>query len=196
MTSIPTANQLAGRAIGSIFLSCFGALWIATALYIRQSLSIAGICADLGVTAILLACAIRLIRQSRNFVRVLEDPAQTRAFHRINAIQWIAIGIVAFTLGRLHQEVYGISAITTIVGLHLFPLARLFRYPAHYVTAIALVLWAGISLLISPLDRLQSTTALGTGILLWLSAATTLSLAARRIRSARDASPIRLELHA
>ena len=196
MNSTLTANEISGRAIGSLFFTGFGGIWLILALYAREAitpLSMAAVAAGLGV---LFPACFWLFRQARRFPSREEDPTVARTFRRINTAQWIAVGVVAFGFGRLHLEVYIVSAITAIVGLHLFPLARLFRYPVHYATAIALVLWAGISLLAAPLDRLQGVTAMGTGLLLWLSAAATLALAARRVRSSRPDSSIRLQQHA
>ncbi len=174
-----TANQLSGRAIGSIFFSSFGALWIALALYIKQTLSIdLAIGIGAGLAALLLT-AFWLMRRAKRFPRLPEDKAIGRAFNRINAIQWIAVAIVGFTFARLHIDVYVLSAITAIVGIHMFPLAKLFRYPLHNVTGAVLVAWASASVLFVPTDHLQSTTAIGTGIILWLSAAMTLALAIR-----------------
>ena len=172
-----TANQLCGRAIGSIFFSGFGALWIGLALYIKQTLSVdLAIGIGAGLAALLLT-AIWLMRRAKLFPKLPEDRAMGRQFSRINAIQWIAVAIVGFAFARLHIDVYVLSAITAIVGIHMFPLAKLFRYPLHNVTGAVLVAWASASVLLVPTDHLQSATAIGTGIILWLSAATTLALA-------------------
>jgi hypothetical protein len=184
MRSIITANEISGRAIGSLFFIGFGAAWIITALYVKQILSAGTVCCVVLGLAVLLPSTLWLYRQSKRFPKTPEDRAMRRAFNRINAIQWIAIGLACFTLGRLHLDVYAVSAVATIVGLHLFPLARLFRYPMHYATAIALVVWAGVGLLLVPIDQLQGTTALGTGIILWLSAAISLAVGARKVMPA------------
>jgi hypothetical protein len=176
---IITANQLGGRAVGSIFFSGFGALWIILALYIQQTLSF-----DLGigvgsVLAALLLTALWLLRQAKRFPRLPEDRRVSRDFNRINAMQWVAVGIVGFSFSRLHIDAYVLSAITAIVGIHLFPLAKLFRYPLHNLTGTILVVWASASMMIVPVDRLQGVTAIGTGVILLLSAALTLAIAAR-----------------
>ena len=174
-----TANQLCGRAIGSIFFSGFGALWIGLALYIKHTLSVdLAIGIGAGLAALLLT-AIWLMRRAKLFPKLPEDRAMGRQFSRINAIQWIAVAIVGFAFARLHIDVYVLSAITAIVGIHMFPLAKLFRYPLHNVTGAVLVAWASASVLLVPTDHLQSATAIGTGIILWLSAATTLALAVK-----------------
>jgi uncharacterized membrane protein YccF (DUF307 family) len=188
MSNSLTANQLSGRATGSFFFIGFGTLWLTLGLYLRQIISagfLTGISAGL---AILLLAAFWLLRQARRYPKMPDDPAPNRAFHRINAIQWTSVILVSFTFARLHIDAYVLSAITAIVGIHLFPLAKLFRYPMHNVTGAALVAWASASVLLVPAEHLQGVTALGTGILLWMSAATTLTLAAVAIRRSAPAT--------
>jgi hypothetical protein len=184
MKNTPTANQLSGRATGAIFFAAFGAIWVALGLYAKERLNLATaswLAMDL---LVLLVSAVWLMRQAKRFEKLPDDPARGRAFGRINLIQWVAIAIVALTLGRLRLEAYVMCAITLIVGAHLFPLARLFRYPLHYVTGGALVAWAGVSAAIVPVEQLQGTTAMGTGIILLASSFTTLAIAGTAVRRA------------
>jgi hypothetical protein len=110
-----------------------------------------------------------------------------RAFKWINIIQWAAVAVVAFAFARFGIDVYVVSAITAIVGLHMFPLARVFRYPMHYVTGTVLVSWAAASVLLFAKDEMQGSTALGTGLILWSSALVTLALAVRaRMQAIRE----------
>jgi uncharacterized membrane protein YccF (DUF307 family) len=188
MPTTLTANQLSGRATGSLFFTGFGTLWLTLGLYLREIVSaifLTGISVGL---AVLLLAVFWLFRQARRYPKMPEDAARNRAFRRINAIQWAAVIVVSVVFGRLHMDAYVLSAITAIVGIHLFPLAKLFRYPMHYVTGAALVAWASASILLVPAEHLQGVTALGTGILLWLSAATTLGLAAAVIRRSAPAA--------
>jgi hypothetical protein len=177
MNPSPTANQLGGRAVGSIFFAGFGALWLLLALYAREQLSAVSVFGVALATLLLVLVAMRLRSLAKRFPRVPDDPAMGRAFGWINAIQWTAVAVAAFTLAKLHLDAYVMNAITAIVGLHMFPLARVFRYPMHYATGAALVVWAAAAALLVPSDQMQGTTALGTGIILWLSAAVTLALA-------------------
>jgi hypothetical protein len=94
---------------------------------------------------------------------------------------------VALAFARFNLEAYVMCAITSIVGLHMFPLARLFRYPLHYVTGATLVAWAATSAAIVPAQQLQGTAALGTGIILLLSAFATLVIAGTVVRRATPA---------
>ena len=179
MEHIVTANQLSGRAIGAIFFAVFGALWIGIALYVKQILTLDFAIGIGAALAALLLSAFWLLRQAKLYPKLPENRAMIREFNRINAIQWAVVAVVGVSFSRLHMEAYLLSAITAIVGIHLFPLAKLFRYPLHNVTGAVLVAWASASMLCVSADRLQGVTAIGTGIILWLSAATTLVIAAR-----------------
>ena len=190
MKDFPNANQLSGRAIGSMFFACFGTGWIFLALTAWQLITGATASGTvLGMVA-LLAAAAYLLRQAKRWPRVPNDPAIGRAFGWVNAIQWTAVAATAFTLGRLRLDAYIPSAITAIVGLHMFPLARLFRYPLHYATGAVLVGWAVVSAAMLPLESMQGVTALGTGIILWLSGAVTLAIALRLARQAVPAEAV------
>lgn len=186
MKPTPTQNQLAGRATGSLFFAAFGALWLTLSLFARQIVHVETVASVLLGLSLLLAACATLFRESKRWPRLPEDPNVDRVFVWVNVIQWIAGGIVAFTLARLHLDAYIPSAITAIVGLHMLPLARLFRYPLHYATGGLLVAWAATSALFVPTAQLQGIAAFGTGILLWLSAAVTLVAA---MRSARQPAP-------
>jgi len=182
MQTSPTANQLQGRSIGATFFACFGAFWILLALYIKEVMNVGSVTWLGMILLVLLTTAVWLYRQASRFPKTPEDPARGRTFMRINAIQWIAVSIVAFSFARLHLDAFVMCAITAIVGLHLFPLARLFRYPMHYVTGSALVTWAALSSSLVPVEHLQGISAMGTGIILIVSAWTTLILAATAVR--------------
>ena len=184
-----TTNQFTGRAIGAIFFAAFGALWLFLSFYARQMLNGATITGLFFGLALFLLAAFYLFREANRFPRVPANPAQGRAFAWINAVQWLVVCVVAFTFAKLHMDTYIMCAITAIVGLHMLPLARLFRYPLHYVTGAALLIWAAASVFLVPAEQLQGITALGTGIILWISAAATLAIAIGATRQTPESLP-------
>jgi hypothetical protein len=176
MQNFPNANQLSGRAIGAMFFACFGAGWIFLALAAKQMIN--GVTASgtvLGMLA-MLGTAVYLMRLAKRWPRVPDDPRLGRVFGWVNAIQWTAVFIAAFTLGRLHLDAYTPSAVAAIVGLHLFPLARLFHYPLHYLTGTLLVVLAVATAVLVPVSQMQGDAALGTGIILWAAAVVSLAM--------------------
>ena len=190
MTSVATDDRsveaLRGRATGVLFLSGFGALWFLLGLAASQRLSLPTACALAAGLVALVAGTVLLRRRSAALPASRLDPEEQRqagrTFGRVNAAQWAAIVLIAVVLGRLHLDAYTPAAVTVVVGLHFFPLARLFRSPQHHVTGAALVLWGAVCLLLVPRDVLQSTTAFGTGAVLWTAAAVTLVRSFRQLR--------------
>lgn len=187
------ANQLSGRAIGSIFFSFFGVVWLGLAFYIRQALTTGTIIGLASLLGVLILTALWLFKQSTRWPKATEDPNRSRAFNCVNAIQWIAVAVIAFSFSKLHLDAYTMSAITAVVGIHLFPLAKLFRYPMHNITGAALVLWASATVLLVPTEILQGITALGTGSVLLTSAAIAQGLAVRAAMRANAAEANRTE---
>jgi hypothetical protein len=176
---IQNANQLSGRAVGSIFFVCFGTGWLFLALAAKQIINPATVAATMtGMTGLLIAAAL-LLWQAKRWPRVPDDPAMRRTFVWINAIQWTAIAIVVLTPGRLGLGAYITPVIAGIAGLHLFPLARLFHYPLHNATGALLIGWAVVSAVFVPAAEMQGTAAMGTGIILWVSAVVTLTIGLR-----------------
>jgi hypothetical protein len=175
-----TANQIRGRAIGSMFFAGFGALWLL--LYALRRLGVVAVAGVVLVSGILLSGSLWLLRAATCLTMVPDDPAKGRMFMWINAVQWTAIAVVAFGFAKLHIDVYVINAIAGIVGLHMFPLARLFRYSLHYGTGSMLVAWAAGSPLLVPAAHLQGVASFGTGAILWLSAAITLAIGFKATR--------------
>jgi len=182
MRKIQTANQLNGRAIGSMFFSGFGTGWLFMALAAKEWIGIVTVSSVMLGMSILFLTAFYLLRQSRRMPRVPGDPAIRRAFVWINVIQWIAIALVILGFTKLHIDAYVTSAIAVIIGLHLFPLARLFHYPMHYATGAVLVAWAVASAIFVPVEQMQGTAALGNGVILWFSAAVTLAVGVNAAR--------------
>ena len=190
MTSVATDDRsveaLRGRATGVLFLSGFGGLWFLLGLAASQRLSLPTACALAAGLVALVAGTVLLRRRSAALPPSTLDPEEQRragrTFGRVNAVQWAAIVLIAVVLGRLHLDAYTPAAVTVVVGLHFFPLARLFRSPQHHVTGAALVLWGAVCLLLVPRDVLQSTTAFGTGAVLWTAAAVTLARSFRQLR--------------
>jgi hypothetical protein len=157
-------------------------MWLAISLYFMQRLGAATIFGVALGLAVLLSTAIYLRREAKRWPQVPDDPAVSRAFAWINAIQWLAVFVVASLLARLRLYAYIPPAITAIVGLHMFPLARIFHYRPHYRSGAIMLAWAVASAVFVPVEYLPGVASVGTGMLLWFSASVTLTLALRDAR--------------
>lgn len=65
-----------------------------------------------------------------------------RAFHVVNAAQWITIALAASLLVRVGRAEWIQASVILIVGLHFLPLARVFGNRQYYFTGAAMMLLA------------------------------------------------------
>ena len=183
-----TPESISSRATGALFFAAGGSVWLCAGLALTLHLPLA-----IALVAILLLTlvlpAVRILRRTSRAPHAAanseRDRGVQRAFNWINTIQWLLAGAAVTLLNVNHQQVFIAPAIAFIVGAHLLPLARLFRYAAHYVTGSLLVLWALGLMVWIPRDDLPRVCSLGAAAILLTSAAYTLTLswhAANRLR--------------
>jgi hypothetical protein len=100
-----------------------------------------------------------------------ESRRRRRWFHTVNLAQWVLIIGVIYSLQRGDLSAWIPPAVMLVVGLHMLPLAHVFRYRPYYLTGAALIATA----LGYPFAaRGGPASALGcliTGVVLWLTAA-------------------------
>lgn len=170
------AEELSGRATGIFFLTVFGAVWI---FGNSSSLSDVVFAVVLGVGGVicllLLVCGVYLRRVSR--VGASETGGSMsrnlrRRFNQVFIAEGVGIGVVAVICVSLGYPEWIPAAVALIVGLHFFPLARLFRMPLYYFTGAALCVVSAATMILAPL--LNSSDAvwfalpgLGSGLVLW-----------------------------
>lgn len=164
----------ADRAIGAIIFTIFGGLWLEAWVWFSQPDHWWRYLLVAVIGAALLGAALRSYRRHRPV-----DPGNTeteqerrsgRLFHLINIGQWVVILIGVNVLNNTGLGAWDIPFIILVIGAHFLPLAHLFKRPTHYVTGVALVLFALIYPFIAAGP--QSTVGpLGAGLILWASAA-------------------------
>jgi hypothetical protein len=172
--------RMRGRAVGAIVCAGFGAYslywWTQAAIPGEQRPWFGAIAA---VTAILVVWAIANLASLRHAPRVALDKRLV-TFYRIGyglivAIEGTAISVAGPILGHFHRpDLYG-QWVGAVVGIHFFPLGKLFKLPLYYGTGAAISLAAFGSLLISPGPLRSVITTGGTGLALWITAVVILS---------------------
>jgi hypothetical protein len=169
-----------GRAVGAIVCAGFGSYalywWVEAAIGGDRRLWFGAIAA---ITAILVGWATANLVALRHEPRVTLDKRLVR-FYRIGyalivATEGAAISVGGPILGHFHRpELFG-QWIGAVVGIHFFPLGKLFKIPLYYATGAAIALAAFGSLLISASALSSSICAGGTGMALWITAVVILS---------------------
>ncbi len=182
-----SAEAISGRATGVLFFAGFGTLWLCTGLAAMHRLNLGTGALAVVILAALVIPAMWVLKRASGLPRQTVDAEVEgqirRTFNRANTAQWIAIPAAVILLNVVHQTAYIVPAVATIVGVHLFPLARAFQYSMHYVTGALLILWSAATVLLLPRENVASVGALGTSAILLLSASYNLTNAARAAAS-------------
>jgi hypothetical protein len=163
-----------GGALGTIFLSLFGLVWILLALAGLKRTNPVAVILLSSFAAALLVLSVRTIRLTRHLVRNPANAARNRRINRlfglINVVQWAGILLAINLLNHFHLSSWIVPAIIFIVGAHFLPLAYLFGARLYYVTGVALMIWAVAAPQIVPTYFMEPVAALGTGAILWITA--------------------------
>ena len=172
--------RMRGRAVGAIVCAGFGAYalywWTEAAIQGEQRPWFVAIAA---ATSVLVVWAIANLVALRHEPSVVLDKRLVRFFRigygLIVAIEGAAISVGGPILGHYHRpDLYG-QWIGAVVGLHFFPLGKLFKVPLYYGTGAVISLAAFGSLSISSGSLRSAMTAGGTGLALWITTVVILS---------------------
>jgi len=172
--------RMRGRAVGAIVCAGFGAYalywWAEDAIQGERGPWFGAIAV---ATAVLVSWAIANLAALRHVPRVALDKRLAR-YYRIGyaiivATEGAAISVGGPILGHFHRpELFG-QWIGAVVGLHFFPLGKLFKLPLYYWTGAAISLAALGSLSVAGISLGSAVCAGGTGVALWITAMVTLS---------------------
>jgi len=168
--------QQSQRAIGALFFTGFGALWLLGWVAATFPWAPAALLPLALATAALAYCCLRQYHWHR--ARAIDDdntPARQRRirrqFHLVNGGQWLAVVIVISVLNHTGHGAWLLPAVIAIVGLHCLPLAAIFHSLPHAVTGLALLALALFYPHWAAGGAADAIGALGAGLILWCSAA-------------------------
>jgi hypothetical protein len=180
---VPTTSR--GPGIRMMFLGFFGTWWaivgclglfgvsmpVVAAAIIGLSIFLGGLC--------LSSSSVQLPHE--------EQPSEAgqveraRAFRNINLVQWVAIAALIVTLNVLGRAEWLSPGIMMVVGLHFFPLARLFpgTKTNNFTTGLGLVTVAALYPFLTAGGPHSPWGPLLAGLMLWTSALVTLASVVR-----------------
>jgi hypothetical protein len=164
------ADVLAGAGRGSVVMAMFGAGWLGLGLGAAGAFN--GVTGPLfGCTEmVLLGCAVFLLRSGRTLVKRFPLPPGERrpvlrAFLVLLVAEVVAI-LLASTLAKwLGRADLVADWCALVVGLHFFPLARIFRTPQLTVLGGLLTLWSLLCWALFHGNALTIAVSVGTGVL-------------------------------
>ena len=170
------AARAFGIAISNLFLGCFGMVWIVLGLQAAQKLRPLVLTLLSGFLMALVFVSIYIMRRTRGSLdRSQANRAAQKKINRrfglVNFLQWSLIFAAVYGLTRLGLTRWIVPAIVLIVGVHFFPLARLFKARMHYFVGAIIVAWAIFYPFLFSAGKADSSGAIGMGAILWASAA-------------------------
>jgi hypothetical protein len=177
-----------GRGIGVMFLAFFGTLWLALGCLAQGSRSLPLLAlVGAGGVGIFLAGMKLSYRDAAvgSSLSPGEQARRRRVFRNVNLLQWGAVVAWIAVLNVKGHVEWITPGIMFIVGVHFFPLAKLFNNPANAVLGAAFTL---LALLYPFLASGGPTSAIGpvcAGLILWTDALAWLAIEARRARAPR-----------
>lgn len=147
----PQVTSLRGRGIGMLVAAAFGAAWAYSAASAEPALRVWPFrIAIVAVTVVLVVAAASIILRGRRHANVEvpghPDTPPRRAWRQFLVV--LLAEILAMNLAALWLSAHGLVAylmptIAIIVGLHFFPLARIFRAPYLPVAAVMTLIGTG-----------------------------------------------------
>ncbi len=169
-----------GRTVGAVVLAGFGAYsmywWTLAAIQTGRKAWFYGIAV---ITAMFLVWSIAQLvifwHAPKADINKVRRRFYAIRFGIILGIEVAAIVLGGPVLGHFQRSDLVPQWIDAIVGLHFFPLGKLFKLPLYYVTASAILLSSIGSLLIPAGPLRLATNAGGTAVALWISSLIILS---------------------
>lgn len=177
------AARAFGTAIGTLFLGFFGMAWIVVSLIIAGEGSVR-LYIGLGCfLAVIAAFSFPTMRRARPLLdRSKEGLARKKRIDRhfmwINIFQWGLIILTVNILANVKLANWTMPAVMFIVGVHFYPLARLFHVPMYYLTGTLMAGWAIAYPILFSAGSGDAVGGIGAGAVLW---ATSLYLIAQMI---------------
>lgn len=183
--SFQAAGVAFGRTIGAVVMVFFGFFWFCWGF--SNSPLFTGFPSGLArpaiswislycVSLVFLGIALRAVRRARRRLKALVPSSQGfrsrygKQFRLISILEGIGCGVVLFAASHFHRMDLIAAGIGVVVGLHFLPLARLFRFPAYYITGVAIVLCDVLSIVFLRGRDITLSAGVGTGAALWITA--------------------------
>jgi hypothetical protein len=167
-----------GAAIGALILTLFGGFWAFESMVHRPgALPWMYLAASLPLALLVLLAVVRFMNSGK--LAPDSDPEQAaragrkmgKSFGIIFGIEGALIGVAAGTLARAGLPLLIPVAVAVIVGLHFFPLARVFRMSVYDFTGAFCVAAGLASLFVHDATARLLALGLAMAAVLWASAA-------------------------
>lgn len=166
--------QLKGRAIGALVCGGFGALWIFEAVYWGRIATPVWISLASLLTAIFVLWPATRLWSLRGLPHVAAGSRSWSSlaprYWTIVILEWLTLSIAVNWVNHIGHGDLTPQVVGVVVGLHFWPLAKLFNARIYYWTGAVMLLGVLAALLI-PAGSVRNLVAFGIGgYSLWATA--------------------------
>ena len=185
------AGAVFGRGMAAIIMSFFGFVWLGwgfSAVAAVSNFPPELWAAFFIVTVVLLGFAIAAVRRGRTLMKAQGTSRREfwsqrgRLFRIVTILEVLGCVLVVVLANIFHHPGWIASGISFVVGLHFIPLGSIFDFPAYYFIGSLIAVWAILSVAALKPSNSTAFAALGTGVILWVTA---IAVLFRSIRLAR-----------
>ncbi|MEK0315945.1 DUF7010 family protein [Cohnella sp. 56] len=181
-------SSVIGAANGVIFMTFFGALWSSIGIVGAHGLGAPwSIIFAAIVTLILLSGAISLFGKARSLSQTPtpEEREQrkklNKRFGMIGGLEGLAICVASIVCNSLDKFEFFFPIMAIIVGIHFFPLARLFREKFYNGTGVVLCVLGVITFFLPADAAVNDVDLIATSVFIGCGSALTLWVTGLRI---------------
>ncbi len=171
------ASVLRGQVQGAFVLIGAGLGWIMFALSTQGPVPLAALLMVLAVPAVLVLKGVLLRRKTKDIPDQEWSPEMSRVFRLACLFEVVAGLLIVIIAGVTHHTEWILPLLAVAVGLHFFPLARVFVRPIYYAAGALLCLDGVATLLFVPkyagvshVSEWPLIAGVGAGITLWSTA--------------------------
>ncbi|MGA9883833.1 MAG: hypothetical protein WBQ34_08955 [Candidatus Acidiferrales bacterium] len=189
------AETVLGSSRGALIVSIFGGIWLCWGLSIIGAFTPARVAALVVIEIAFLAGSVYFIRKGGE-LRKQRPPLPEAARRKITKWYWITVVAEVVLIlaavnvaANIHRPELIPDWIAIVVGLHFFPLAKIFRAPSMAYIGTAMVLWCVFCWIAFRGNTLGAAAAFGAGALLWIASASALLRARKSVRALHQAQP-------
>jgi hypothetical protein len=191
-----------GIVCGLFFMAFFGAYWgFTSAVFMHSPIQYIAFLVTGLVTLVLFGIVGILLKYALSLPKTLsqEDKAESKRiwmwFGIIFGLEFLLIAMSSILLSTFQKDILIAPTIALIVGIHFFPLSRLFRVPVFSITGgllsmlalVALIaLLLGLPIAGSSPYNWSLFVGIGTTLILWLTAVYISQLGFRVMRQRRS----------
>jgi hypothetical protein len=170
-----SAGELKGSTRGALICALFGSVWMYWAVVFSGNPTPLRFLIVTVPAVLLVSWGIVRSRAARHLLLSAADVEHWSAFRKFfwvnSGIEWGLSGVAVFALAKLGRYDLIPQALGIIIGLHFFPLVKIFRAPRYYWTGGIMVVAALGSLLIHRGSIRNIVGCAAIGLTLWATGA-------------------------